>query len=271
MEPAKPKINADDLVRARTKIGVFPSAAAELLAHLRDPNASPVKICSVAGRDPVLAASLIRFANSALYSSGCEIRTLERAVSQLGFDQARLLTIAICLKPLFRAPRLQRVWNHSVEVAANMGALAGLSGTVNEDEARVVGLLHDIGQIVLLSPALRYEEELPALKRRLSYDVEIEQAYCGCSHAKVGAQLLVAWSFPPEMVEAVRFHHEPFQSALPFTSLLYLAENATPSEEAPVFDGDRERALQVCGLTGSCSRSLIDQKHAALELVSFAA
>jgi HD-like signal output (HDOD) protein len=47
----------------------------------------------------------------------------------------------------------------------------------------------------------------------------------GTDHAQVGAQILAQWSFPPDVVDAVRWHHDPDLSDRTSirTDIVYLA------------------------------------------------
>lgn len=38
---------------------------------------------------------------------------------------------------------------------------------------------------------------------------EVEAELLGFDHAELGAHIAASWSFPPELEEAIRFHHSP--------------------------------------------------------------
>ena len=44
--------------------------------------------------------------------------------------------------------------------------------------------------------------------------VEAERRVLGFDHAELGALVTQRWNFPPELVEAIRFHHEPAKATL---------------------------------------------------------
>ena len=43
---------------------------------------------------------------------------------------------------------------------------------------------------------------------------EVETELLGFDHAELGAQVAAAWSFPPELEEAIRYHHSPHDATL---------------------------------------------------------
>jgi HD-like signal output (HDOD) protein len=47
-----------------------------------------------------------------------------------------------------------------------------------------------------------------AQERRIAFH-EVETELLGFDHAELGAQVAAAWSFPPDLEEAIRFHHAP--------------------------------------------------------------
>jgi HD-like signal output (HDOD) protein len=79
-----------------------------------------------------------------------------------------------------------------------------------QDDAMLVGLLHDIGYWILLQECPM--ELTAALKHAQTVGIPSEQAereVIGASHAEIGAYLLGLWGFPYQIVEAVAFHHAP--------------------------------------------------------------
>jgi HD-like signal output (HDOD) protein len=58
-----------------------------------------------------------------------------------------------------------------------------------------------------------------------------ESVRCGFDHAEAGAEVLAHWKFEPELIEAVRYHHQPDRSNSAMCSILYLTEFWTDSEE----------------------------------------
>ena len=75
-------------------------------------------------------------------------------------------------------------------------------------------LLHDIGKLVLNPYVSDHFEKIQRLVNESKCDfAEAEKAVLGMTHAEAGARVLEKWHFNPELVNAVRFHHNP--EALP--------------------------------------------------------
>jgi hypothetical protein len=103
---------------------------------------------AMAVRDPVLAASLIRVANSALYSAG-KITRVGHAIQYIGTVQARKVMLAAVLRPVFASAGITRLWGHSVATAQFCAALAGQTQFVGAEEGLLLGLVHDFGALAI--------------------------------------------------------------------------------------------------------------------------
>jgi HD-like signal output (HDOD) protein len=71
-------------------------------------------------------------------------------------------------------------------------------------------ILHDVGKIALWWKLKGGYEEILAEARRGQTPLRmIERSRLGFDHADVGGELLQHWQFPPDLVAAVRHHHDP--------------------------------------------------------------
>jgi putative nucleotidyltransferase with HDIG domain len=77
------------------------------------------------------------------------------------------------------------------------------------DEVFTAALLHDIGKIVLGNYVREDLEKIEDLVAKgISFEVA-EFVVLGMDHASIGARILQNWSLPGELVNAVRWHHDP--------------------------------------------------------------
>jgi putative nucleotidyltransferase with HDIG domain len=269
--PPAPRFSDQELRAARHKLPNSPRNALQLIAALRNPNVSVAYVEELLQQDPALAAHLLQLANSPLFYAGGEIRTVTRALLHIGLDRAVRHLSALLLRKLFSSPGLQRVWNHSVTAAHINRQLSRLCPYPEPDELLLLGLLHDIGQIVLDALGEKFHQAYRQLRREGHYAVEIERTLCGKSHADIGADLLASWSFPPDMVEAVRYHHAPSQSQLPLTSFLYVTESWLEANEDVYNPAEHQSALQRLNVSKKELAGLTPQLDPELALLRFAA
>jgi hypothetical protein len=94
------------LERAIADLPVLPAAAQRALGLLARDDWNARDLQSIATSDPVLAAELIRAANSAAFAARHEIKTLAQAVAHIGTAHACRILAAASLKRLFVAKKL---------------------------------------------------------------------------------------------------------------------------------------------------------------------
>ena len=101
-------------------------------------------------------------------------------------------------------------WVHSIAVGVTASRLSGQSEQLCASSSFVMGLVHDIGKLVLDRVARdRFAQSLQLSAGAKIPLSEAERLRLGCDHAEVAGELLSAWKFPRELVEPVRWHHNP--------------------------------------------------------------
>ncbi len=246
-----------ELAEVPSRMTVNPVVAEQvrsLLLVKRD--CDPSELESIAKNDPVLAASVIRIANSAIYNPSMRISRLAVAISFVGTEVVRNTLIAAVLRPLFVSAGLRRLWNHCLQTAQFCEALAVASGLLHPEEGFLLGLVHDIGRLAI--------QHLPRLLTgRYSRLVEngcppayAELVAFHCEHGQIGEAVLSAWGFPAHITEAVRNHHRPEQSPANNASLLYLAEWGLSAGEDLPSDARLRCSLERTGLSPDTLKAL---------------
>jgi putative nucleotidyltransferase with HDIG domain len=104
------------------------------------------------------------------------------------------------------------LWQHSAATAVAGRVLAPEIG-LDSNLLFTAALLHDLGKLALSATLQdRYDEITTRTAATNRSFLEVEQELLGTDHAVIGGRLLERWSFPQELCEAVRHHHDPLQS-----------------------------------------------------------
>jgi putative nucleotidyltransferase with HDIG domain len=212
-------------------IPVFPQAALRMLSLMRDPLTGVNQIVAAASLDPATAGLVMQLANSALFGSRTRLSTLPQAIMRLGFATTHKVVTSALLRPIFRFPKLEGLWPHSLEVADLSQQLARQAGEVDPAEAYLAGLVHDVGRMALLSALLYDTARLQGLAGSGCPELYAEDLLLRTNHAELGAQIAAQWRLPEAMISAIRLHHLPERVQNPLAHLLYLAEYLSGSEE----------------------------------------
>jgi hypothetical protein len=138
-----------------------------------------------------------------------------RAVQVLGLKTVRSLALGLSL-PAVKLGRaadrgLRECWIASVGGAIIARELAVLTKRPSPEDDLVAGLLRDLGAVLLQQTFPdAWAEHVTRHAERLVDDpcgAEIESF--GIDHADVGAELLRGWQLPDDIVQPIRFHHQP--------------------------------------------------------------
>ena len=186
----------------------------ELSAALANKRVGVPEVAKLVGRDVAMSAKLLQIVNSSFFGSAQRITTVERAVSYLGIDtiQALVLGAEVFRPNPSQAPDVKAAIERAQTKGLATGRLAMKFFDVKQkaQEAFLAGMMHDVGDLVLLTAFGADFETVPH-----SHDghpiprEERETEQFGASHADVGAHLLGLWGLPNTTAEAAAYHHRP--------------------------------------------------------------
>jgi HD-like signal output (HDOD) protein len=224
----------DELVSATpASLGSYGPLILEIEAALRSPQCSLSMIGDTIEKDVDLTARLLRFANSAYCGFSTKLSTVAEAISLIGIQQVQDLLTASSVIERFAGVSsefvsVQSFWQHSL--ATGIGArLIAMEGRLPKpDRLFVAGLLHDIGRLVLFLQTPRQAEKIFRLyqsERMLLREAEVR--VLGFDHQNVAEALLHSWKYPPTLVMAVGYHHQPCgcEAAKVEASVVHLADH----------------------------------------------
>ena len=192
----------------------LPHVAAQAIALIEDPNISASRLTDLLGKDPALAARVLKIANSAMFSCQREITTLNQAIMVIGFKALKGIIVAATLRQLNRkfGPTEKMVWENSTCTAAACQIISKHLKKTYADEAFLLGLLHDLGKIVLLRQMTKEYEAIVQETKQGRQFFDIEQSELGFGHQLIGALVAKKWNFSHETCQVILHHHDPVES-----------------------------------------------------------
>lgn len=233
----------EDIARELSGDVNFPTCMdAALLVRdtLKDPFASLERVVRVVGIEPLISSKLLRLANSVAYNpAGKTISDLGTALTRIGFDSVRTISLAVAMDRMLKSRNLaafeslaNSVWKHSIRVAAIARVLARRIGRVNPDDAMMAGLVHDIGVFYLLFRAAGY----PQYRNHPEAMLELLSGW----HEGIGESLLHALGVPERIIEAVREHDrlQNVENPCSVRDVLYFANLLAGSDQAWMHEED---------------------------------
>jgi predicted Zn finger-like uncharacterized protein len=198
--------------------GLPPMPQIVFKAHeiMEDPNSGTKKVAELIETDQAIAAKVLKMANSAYYGMSGNVSSIQQAAVVLG-DKAlgELITLAgtsslLGNKLYGYAMDSGELWRHSMMVAFGSKIIAQQRMPQLENDAFSVGLIHDVGKLVL---------DRPVLNRKSLFDefmadgdktfLNAENRILGFDHAEIGFDICQQWQIPDTLAKAIRYHHRP--------------------------------------------------------------
>lgn len=204
------------LSRLTAKLKTLPTLPAvvnRVMELTADPNSSATDLMKVIQADVALTTTILKTANSALYSFPRGVSSLQQAITLLGFLEVRNIVMAKAVFSSFKSLEKEKTvdvktfWEHSL-VCAMASRIISKHLKIEDNEAFVAGLIHDIGKLAIyLAIPEKYSRMIQDSGLVTFGDHISEKRIFDVSHDEVGMMVLKRWRFPASLVEAVGFHH----------------------------------------------------------------
>ncbi len=197
------------------EVPALPMVVPRILAILEDDDASATEISNLIYRDPALTARILRLANSVYYGLSGQVSTLQKAIVLIGLRAVKSIALTIPLVTAIPTRRLpgtfsqSALWTHSLAVAVTMQHLAHHCRLRRPEAHFLVGVMHDIGKVVLGEYySHSFQHALTAVKQgTYPYLKDAERDLFGIDHGEVASALLSHWRFPSFMASTIGVHH----------------------------------------------------------------
>jgi HD-like signal output (HDOD) protein len=252
----------DQLFADLSSLPSIPKVAQDLIKQFDSPSSNLESIARNIEKDPVIAAKILRLANSARFRGARESSSIEDAAMRLGFNTLRTLVLASAVTGAFKAGPsfdLKGFWLKSFQVAGICRVLAKQSGA-DAEIAFTCGVMHDIGELLIQTGA-------PAVAERIN------------SLTKTGTTGRARrWGLPAVIQDAIAYQARPMQApgdatqprivaqALTISAALEHHGGATPEAQQEV-DGPLMEGVKLDAVFAALPKVLEDDKAFA-ELLS---
>jgi putative nucleotidyltransferase with HDIG domain len=206
----------DLVARGEVKVPPYPAVAFRIEALLRAGDYGVDDLAKLVSSDQVLAADVIRCANSAAYARGTQAASVKQAVARVGAKDVAALALASGLGSHATAPgklaSLRRqAWLDALAAALLCQALAPRR-KLAPDVAFAAGLLHDFGRVV----AIACIEDIVAHQNAEPRSEAAWGAVIDRYHVELGIVMAARWGLPPVLADVISMHHgDPAAAADP--------------------------------------------------------
>ena len=252
-------VTREKVIQSLTEKKLHPSIPEVVVAIInitRSSSATVTDLVRVIERDPELTSRILSIANSGFYGVERKVRNVSDAVVLMGWNTIKMISLGSTILKMMSEIDM-RLYSHSMRVAQIARFLATKANFYKVEEISIVGLLHDLGTIILQV----YFREVYLKIKQFALDKAVpihvaERMLLGVDHAEIGGWTIEEWDMPDNIIESVSLHHafDPDTYHSKKTAVLHVADvcaiaadwSGPPWEKVPEL---APSALKILGIT----------------------
>ncbi len=207
----------DSIIEAAADLPPAPQILPKLSKTIADINSGLDDIVDLLKLDAQLTANIVRISNSAAYGGGGQSQSIEDAINRLGFREVyHVVATAIsrqllnCDMPAYNL-KPGELMSFSVACGLLMKNFCITLGIKETDAAYTVGLLHNIGKLIINQHYIKQGLEFYTKEQTEELFPGLEQQMFGFDNVFAAATLLKAWNFPDDVITPIEYQNTPLE------------------------------------------------------------
>ena len=211
--------NIGQILQKIDKLPTIPAVAAKILKAIKDENKNINDLAQILTSDAPMSAEILKLINSPLYGLPNRVNSLPFAINLLGFNTIKYTALSFSIMKNFRKKSKDKnytnLWKESILAAVACRIIAEETAPEIKEDMFAMGLLHDMGRLVLwenmtVAYSVVLFEQNRNSKNRASLSLhDLEMKTLGFSHTIIGSALMEKWGFPSSFYDAIKYHHSP--------------------------------------------------------------
>ncbi|WP_339726088.1 HDOD domain-containing protein [uncultured Paraglaciecola sp.] len=190
---------------------VLPDAVIKVKQLIDDDATSIEDIAEVINYDPAIMSQVLKISNSALYKFPNTITTVSKAIQVIGTRSIYDLVLAYGVASAFKDINpdvidLDQYWEQGVSCALLCKYIAEEIGLKESEKLFVCGLLHNLGELVLVKLGPEIANKCAAISND-NPPLLLQKKYLGFSYADISSELLKLWGIPRDIADIVGKTH----------------------------------------------------------------
>lgn len=258
-----------------TELISLPEIYLKISALMDDPTSEINDFADVIRFDPNLSVTVLKVVNSAFYGFSGQIDSISRAVNMMGIGQLHIIALSVSAISALDAigypddiVPLKTFWRSSLFSGVLSRQLAMQQGIKDFERLFVIGLLHEIGHLVLYTkfPDLARLAIQKARDNQQNIH-EAEQRLLGCHYGNIGASLMARWNLPVnfQVITANQPTPQLAEQEIKETALLHIAHGYAVKQftqpQKSVADLIHPSAWEIAQITPQVVQDSLDTVH----------
>lgn len=208
------------------KLPTISQSIVKILQISKDSDPDIAELSAALSRDPAITARIFDVVSTIHYRPWKDVKDLHRVLVVLGLDSVRRIIFTCAVEQVFdtlidlKSSQIQLLWYRSLLCAHLAEELARLMGFSQPSDAYLAGLLHRIGQLILIQNFFQAYIQSIDVTEEYSQVEELERQKLGFSSVEVGADLVDSWQLPSFLADALRFQTLPAADVQQCTDLV---------------------------------------------------
>jgi HD-like signal output (HDOD) protein len=203
----------DEIIERVHTIPSLPEVVTQVCRLVNDPDANASMISNIMIRDAAMSAKMLRMVNSVYYGLKEPVADLEQATIIMGFKTIRSVALSISVISAFQQQNacfnMKAFWMHSAVSACLCKMIAEKAQLCDPGTAYTMGLLKDIGKLVLVENAPDETRAIVAVAReyKLSFNAASREVL-DTDDAEIAGWLAQKWELDPLIIETLRYQYD---------------------------------------------------------------
>jgi len=210
----KNTLDIDELVSEISNLISLPEVYLKIRGLMDDPHSVLNDFSAVVNTDPGLLSVVLKIVNSAFFGFSGQIGDINRALNLIGIGQLHDLVLSLSAVGSLDLPNeieeLQVFWQRSIYCGVVSQLLAKKRKLQDAESLFVIGLLHEIGRLLLFLVHPKQSKQIVDLALAENRPLAaLERDVFGADYGKVGQALMAEWKLPLKFQLITEHHVEP--------------------------------------------------------------
>jgi HD-like signal output (HDOD) protein len=208
----------------------LPEVVTQVVRLVNDPNSDVRQVNQIMMKDAAMSAKMLRMVNSVYYSLPEPVNDLEQAIVILGFKTIRSIALSVSVLSMFQQQNanfnMKAFWAHSAVSACLCRLISGKARLSDPELGFTIGLLKDIGKVILAENAPEETRTIIAVAReyRMSFTKACREVI-DTDDAQIGGWLAERWDLDKQLTTVLKDQHNLAGTPEPkLVSMCMLAE-----------------------------------------------